>query len=99
MVAIRRSGRQDHALVNLIPRFFDVSHGGIYIDGRDLRELIAEVAAGAGRHRDAETVLLTIRSPATSRWVAACHACETEAVVRTAHARIHSGPRRAIRQD
>jgi ATP-binding cassette subfamily B multidrug efflux pump len=46
---IGSTGSGKSTLINLIPRFYDVSHGGIYIDGVDVREITqAELRAKIG---------------------------------------------------
>lgn len=88
MVAIvGRSGAGKTTLVNLIPRFYDVSGGAILIDGKDIREVtLASLRAQVGIVTQ-ETVLFddTIASniaygaPAASR-------AEIEAAAKAAHA-------------
>jgi subfamily B ATP-binding cassette protein MsbA len=88
MVAIvGRSGAGKTTLVNLIPRFFDVSSGGIYVDGRDLRDVrLKSLRAQIGMVTQ-ETVLFddTIANNIAYGSLTAKPA-EIEAVARSAHA-------------
>ena len=88
MVAIvGRSGAGKTTLVNLIPRFFDVSSGGIYIDGRDLREVTLKSLRAQVGIVTQETVLFddTIANNIAYGSLRTTPA-EIEAVARTAHA-------------
>jgi subfamily B ATP-binding cassette protein MsbA len=88
MVAIvGRSGAGKTTLVNLIPRFFDVSAGGIYIDGRDLREVTLKSLRAQIGMVTQETVLFddTIANNIAYGSLTAKPA-EIEAVARSAHA-------------
>jgi len=73
--------------VNLIPRFFDVSHGSIYIDGRDVRDVTLKSLRSQIGMVTQETVLFddTIASNIAYGSVQASTA-EVEAVARAAHA-------------
>ena len=88
MVAIvGRSGAGKTTLVNLIPRFFDVSSGAIYIDGHDLREVTLKSLRAQVGIVTQETVLFddTIANNIAYGSLRATPA-EIEAVARTAHA-------------
>jgi subfamily B ATP-binding cassette protein MsbA len=54
MIAIvGRSGAGKTTLVNLLPRFYDVSTGMILIDGVDIRQVtVASLRCGSARHQD-----------------------------------------------
>jgi subfamily B ATP-binding cassette protein MsbA len=87
LALVGRSGAGKTTLVNLIPRFYDVSGGSILIDGRDVRDVtLASLRAQIGIVTQ-ETVLFddTIAAniaygrPAASR-------VEIEAAARAAHA-------------
>jgi ATP-binding cassette, subfamily B, bacterial MsbA len=88
MVAIvGRSGAGKTTLVNLIPRFFDVSKGAIFIDGRDIREVtLASLRAQVGMVTQ-ETVLFddTVANNIAYGSTRATEA-ELEAAARAAHA-------------
>src|SRR5204862_4552995 len=87
MVAIvGRSGAGKTTLVNLIPRFFDVSAGAIYIDGRDLRDVTLKSLRGQIGIVTQETVLFddTIANNIAYGMAKASQA-EIEAVARAAH--------------
>ena len=88
MVAIvGRSGAGKTTLVNLIPRFFDVSAGGILIDGRDLRELSLKSLRSQVGIVTQETVLFdeTIANNIAYGAVRAS-VSEVEAAAKSAHA-------------
>jgi subfamily B ATP-binding cassette protein MsbA len=88
MVAIvGRSGAGKTTLVNLIPRFFDVSSGGIYVDGRDIRDVTLKSLRAQVGIVTQETVLFddTIANNIAYGAVTAAMA-EIEAVARAAHA-------------
>jgi subfamily B ATP-binding cassette protein MsbA len=88
MVAIvGRSGAGKTTLVNLIPRFFDVTGGAIYVDGRDLREVTLKSLRAQIGIVTQETVLFddTIANNIAYGALKAPQA-EIEAAARTAHA-------------
>jgi ATP-binding cassette, subfamily B, bacterial MsbA len=88
MVAIvGRSGAGKTTLVNLIPRFFDVSAGGIFLDGRDLRDVALKSLRAQVGMVTQETVLFddTIANNIAYGSLRATPA-EVEAVARAAHA-------------
>jgi subfamily B ATP-binding cassette protein MsbA len=88
MVAIvGRSGAGKTTLVNLIPRFFDVSGGGITIDGRDIRGVTLKSLRAQVGIVTQETVLFddTIANNIAYGSLKATPA-EIEAVARAAHA-------------
>jgi subfamily B ATP-binding cassette protein MsbA len=88
MVAIvGRSGAGKTTLVNLIPRFFDVSAGAIFIDGRDIRNVTLQSLRGQVGIVTQETVLFddTIANNIAYGSLRATPA-EIEAVARAAHA-------------
>jgi ATP-binding cassette, subfamily B, bacterial MsbA len=88
MVAIvGRSGAGKTTLVNLIPRFFDVSAGGLYVDGRDIRDVTLKSLRAQVGIVTQETVLFddTIANNIAYGSVTATTA-EIEAVARAANA-------------
>jgi subfamily B ATP-binding cassette protein MsbA len=88
MVAIvGRSGAGKTTLVNLIPRFFDVSAGAIVIDGRDIRDVTLKSLRSQVGIVTQETVLFddTIANNIAYGSLKATKA-EIEAVSRAAHA-------------
>ena len=88
MVAIvGRSGAGKTTLVNLIPRFFDVSAGSILIDGRDIRGVTLKSLRSQIGIVTQETVLFddTIANNIAYGSLRASSG-EIEAVARTAHA-------------
>ncbi len=88
MVAIvGRSGAGKTTLVNLIPRFFDVSSGAILIDGRDIREMTLKSLRSQVGIVTQETVLFddTIANNIAYGSLRATTP-EVEAVARAAHA-------------
>ena len=88
MVAIvGRSGAGKTTLVNLIPRFFDVSAGAILIDGRDVRQLSLRSLRSQVGIVTQETVLFdeTIANNIAYGAVRA-NTAEIEAAAKSAHA-------------
>ena len=88
MVAIvGRSGAGKTTLVNLLPRFFDVSAGGIHIDGLDLRNVTVKSLRAQIGIVTQETVLFddTIANNIAYGTVKASQE-EIEAAARAAHA-------------
>jgi subfamily B ATP-binding cassette protein MsbA len=88
MVAIvGRSGAGKTTLVNLIPRFYDVSDGMIAIDGRDIRDVTLKSLRAQVGIVTQETVLFddTIANNIAYGSIQATPA-EIEAVARAAHA-------------
>jgi subfamily B ATP-binding cassette protein MsbA len=88
MVAIvGRSGAGKTTLVNLIPRFFDVSAGAVYIDGRNIRDVTLKSLRAQVGIVTQETVLFddTIANNIAYGAVAA-KPVQIEAVARSAHA-------------
>lgn len=88
MVAIvGRSGAGKTTLVNLIPRFFDVTAGAIYIDGRDVRDVTLKSLRGQVGIVTQETVLFddTIANNIAYGSLRASPA-EIEAVAKASHA-------------
>jgi subfamily B ATP-binding cassette protein MsbA len=88
MVAIvGRSGAGKTTLVNLIPRFYDVTSGAIEIDGRDIRDVQLKSLRSQVGMVTQETVLFddTIANN-IAYGVLRATAAEVEAVARAAHA-------------
>jgi ATP-binding cassette, subfamily B, bacterial MsbA len=88
MVAIvGRSGAGKTTLVNLIPRFFDVSAGALLVDGRDIRDVTLKSLRAQVGIVTQETVLFddTIANNIAYGSMRASTA-EIEAVARAAHA-------------
>jgi ATP-binding cassette, subfamily B, bacterial MsbA len=88
MVAIvGRSGAGKTTLVNLIPRFFDVSAGAVLVDGRDIRDVTLKSLRAQVGIVTQETVLFddTIANNIAYGSMRASTA-EIEAVARAAHA-------------
>jgi len=87
LAIVGRSGAGKTTLVNLIPRFYDVTGGAILIDGRDirdvtlasLREQIAIVTQETVLFDDSVAVNIAYGRPAASR-------AEIETAARAAHA-------------
>ena len=88
MVAIvGRSGAGKTTLVNLIPRFYDVSSGAITIDGRDIREVTLKSLRAQVGIVTQETVLFDDSIANNIAYGAAqATAVEIEAASRAAHA-------------
>jgi ATP-binding cassette, subfamily B, bacterial MsbA len=88
MVAIvGRSGAGKTTLVNLIPRFFDVTDGAILVDGRDIRDVTLKSLRAQVGIVTQETVLFddTIANNIAYGSLRASQA-EIEAVARASHA-------------
>ena len=87
LAIVGRSGAGKTTLVNLIPRFYDVTGGAILIDGRDIRDVtlgslrgqIAIVTQETVLFDDSVAVNIAYGRPAASR-------AEIEAAARAAHA-------------
>ena len=89
MVAIvGRSGAGKTTLVNLLPRFYDVSGGRILIDGVDIRDVTLASLRAADRHRHAgdRAVRRHDREQHRVRHAAARRREEIEAAARAANA-------------
>ncbi len=88
MVAIvGRSGAGKTTLVNLIPRFFDVSAGAILIDGRDIRDVTLKSLRAQVGMVTQETVLFDDTVANNIAYAsAAATMVEIEAAARAAHA-------------
>jgi len=88
MVAIvGLSGAGKTTLVNLIPRFYDVSAGAIVIDGRDIRDVTLQSLRGQIAMVTQETVLFDDTIAANIAYGRpGASAAEIEAAARAAHA-------------
>ena len=86
LAIVGRSGAGKTTLVNLVPRFFDVSAGSIHIDGRDLRDVTLKSLRAQIGIVTQETVLFddTIANNIAYGLVKASQA-EIEAVARASH--------------
>jgi subfamily B ATP-binding cassette protein MsbA len=87
LAIVGRSGAGKTTLVNLIPRFYDVTEGAITIDGRDLRDVTLGSLRGQIAIVTQETVLFDDTIAANIAYGRpGAPAAEIEAAARAAHA-------------